>query len=317
MNIWKGKVLSEVPFGHVLIVKGKIKPNPNKICLDLAETSTEKDSSGVVLLKIEANFRENQIIRSMYHPGKGWSQEEISKNWKKETPKNPLVPGQSFIFRIAVLQKCFEIYVNDQLYGTFEHLECPNKIKYVIATGDFEKITQFHHRCLFPLIFPKSDLMQKEKEVFQSDVPKKYEMGTIVVLEGICRGPQNSEFSINFLCNETSKIFLKFLVQFERKTVIRTSQREQYKFNVEDEETCGEFPFKRGKAFRIAFGWGEKAVMIAVNGRFFTYFNFPFTPFAISTIKCCTNEVADFAVNGLEYHSDTSLLTRVEQLSMF
>lgn len=27
-------------------------------------------------------------------PGEGWQQEEISKNWKSDGPKNPLVPGK-------------------------------------------------------------------------------------------------------------------------------------------------------------------------------------------------------------------------------
>lgn len=27
-------------------------------------------------------------------PGEGWQQEEISKNWKADGPKNPLVPGK-------------------------------------------------------------------------------------------------------------------------------------------------------------------------------------------------------------------------------
>lgn len=27
-------------------------------------------------------------------PGEGWQQEEISKNWKADGPKNPLMPGK-------------------------------------------------------------------------------------------------------------------------------------------------------------------------------------------------------------------------------
>lgn len=104
--------------------------------------------------------------------------EEISKNWKNGTPKNPLVPGDIFHFRVAVLQKCFEIYVNDKLYGTFEHLDCPKKINYALVTGDFEKITQFHHRMLFPLVFPRClGTSCSEKLCFQSDVSQKYETG--------------------------------------------------------------------------------------------------------------------------------------------
>lgn len=149
-----------------------------RITLDLTDNIKEKKEADTILLKIEANFRENQIIRSMYQPGEGWMREEISKNWKNGTPKNPLVPGDVFHFRVAVLQKCFEIYVNDKLYGTFEHLECPKKINYALVTGDFEKITQFHHRMLFPLVFPRClSTSCTEKLCFQSDVPQKYETG--------------------------------------------------------------------------------------------------------------------------------------------
>lgn len=84
--------------------------------------------------------------------------------------------GQTFTFRIAVLQKCFEIYVNDNIYGTFEFVKFPKQIQYAMIYGDFETITQFHHRMLFPLVFPKS-LICAEKIAFQSDVPRKYEAG--------------------------------------------------------------------------------------------------------------------------------------------
>lgn len=30
MNIWSGKLLSEVQFGHVIIIGGLVKPNPIK-----------------------------------------------------------------------------------------------------------------------------------------------------------------------------------------------------------------------------------------------------------------------------------------------
>lgn len=68
-----------------------------RISLDLTDHISEKNESETVFLKLEANFRENQIIRSMFQPGEGWQKEEISKNWKCEGPKNPLLPGR---FRI-------------------------------------------------------------------------------------------------------------------------------------------------------------------------------------------------------------------------
>ncbi|KAL5281902.1 hypothetical protein ACFFRR_005295 [Megaselia abdita] len=317
MNFWKGKLLAEVPFGHVLILSGKIKPNPNKITLDLTDNIKENKEADIILLKIEANFRENQIIRSMYQPGEGWMKEEISKNWKNGTPKNPLVPGDIFHFRVAVLQKCFEIYVNDKLYGTFEHLECPKKINYALVTGDFEKITQFHHRMLFPLVFPRCLTSScSEKLCFQSDVPQKYEAGTVVTLEGLSSGPPTSNFSICFQCNDTGRILLKFLVDFNRKSVIRSFQREDKCFNSNDVETSGEFVFQRGRVFKIAFGLSDKAFLIAINGQFFTYFNFPMQEFSISTIKCYCNDISDFSITNIEYLADTALVNRVEKLSI-
>ncbi|XP_036329622.1 uncharacterized protein LOC118741756 [Rhagoletis pomonella] len=315
MNIWKGKLLTDVPFGHVLIVSGKVKPNPNKICLDLTDNIRGQNESETVYLKIEANFRENQIIRSMFMPGEGWQQEEISKNWKSDGPKNPLVPGQTFTFRIAVLQKCFEIYINDNLYGAFEFLKFPKPINFVMVYGDFEKITQFHQRMLFPLVFPRS-LICPEKIAFQSDVPKKYEVGTVVAMECIAKGPPTTAFSICFQCNDTGRIVLKFHVNFDTTTVSRTYERSDNSFSSEDEETDGEFPFQRSKLFKIAFGIGDKAFIIAVNGQYFTYYNYPIRSFSISTLKCFTNKVGDFAVKNLEYHCDSPLLARVEKLSL-
>ncbi|XP_019893861.2 uncharacterized protein LOC101900768 [Musca domestica] len=315
MNIWKGKVLTDVPFGHVLVFSGIVKPNPNKISLDLTDNINVKNESETVYLKLEANFRENQIIRSMFQPGEGWQQEEISKNWKCEGPKNPLVPGQTFTFRIAVLQKCFEIYVNDNIYGTFEFVKFPKQIQYVMIYGDFEKITQFHHRMLFPLVFPKG-LICTEKLAFQSDVPRKYEAGTVVAMECIAKGPPTTEFSICFQCNDTGRVILKFHVNFNTTTVVRSYQRDDCSYSTDDEETEGEFPFQRGKLFKIAFGIGDKAFIIAVNGQYFTYYNYPVRCFSISTLKCLTNQVGDFQVRSIEYHSDSPLLARVEKLSL-
>lgn len=45
-------------------------------------------------------------------------------------------------------------------------------------------------------------------------------------MECIAKGPPNTEFSICFQCNDTGRIVLKFLVNFEKTAVVRTYQRE-------------------------------------------------------------------------------------------
>lgn len=84
--------------------------------------------------------------------------------------------------RIAILQKSFEIYVNDHIYGSFEFVTTSSKcLQYAEVQGDFARITQFHHRLLFPLIFPKT-LICSEKIAFQSDAARKYETGKLLSL---------------------------------------------------------------------------------------------------------------------------------------
>lgn len=85
--------------------------------------------------------------------------------------------GAPFMVRIAILQKSFEIYVNDHIYGSFEFVTTSSKcLQYAEVQGDFARITQFHHRLLFPLVFPKT-LICSEKIAFQSDAARKYETG--------------------------------------------------------------------------------------------------------------------------------------------
>ncbi|TMW40475.1 hypothetical protein DOY81_014444 [Sarcophaga bullata] len=45
-------------------------------------------------------------------------------------------------------------------------------------------------------------------------------------MECIAKGPPNTEFSICFVCNESGRIVMKFLVNFEKTSVVRSYQRE-------------------------------------------------------------------------------------------
>lgn len=87
-------------------------------------------------------------------------------------------------------------------------------------------------------------------------------------------------------------------------------------FHSEDEETDGEFPFLRGRLFKLAFGLGDEAFIVAVDGQYFTYYNYPSPSLAISSLKCYTAEHSDLTVRRLEYHADSPLLPRVEKLSL-
>lgn len=101
--------------------------------------------------------------------------------------------------RFAILQKSFEIYVNDHIYGSFEFVTTSSKcLQYAEVQGDFARITQFHHRLLFPLIFPKT-LICSEKIAFQSDAARKYETGKPLSLIFDVLSPE-IKFPNIFLC---------------------------------------------------------------------------------------------------------------------
>lgn len=87
-------------------------------------------------------------------------------------------------------------------------------------------------------------------------------------------------------------------------------------FHSEDEETDGEFPFQRGKLFKLAFGVGDEAFIIAVDGQYYTYYNYPSRSLAICSLRCYAEDQSDLTIKRLEYHADSPLLPRVEKLSL-
>lgn len=86
-------------------------------------------------------------------------------------------------------------------------------------------------------------------------------------------------------------------------------------FHSEDEETDGEFLFQRGKLFKLAFGVGDEAFIVAVDGQYYTYYNYPSRPLVTSSLRCYASEDSDLTIKRLEYHADSPLLPRVEKLS--
>lgn len=60
------------------------------------------------------------------------------------------------------------------------------------------------------------------------------QLGTVVAMECIAKGPPTTEFSICFQCNDTGRVILKFHVNFNTTSVIRSYQREDCRYIFED-----------------------------------------------------------------------------------
>lgn len=78
--------------------------------------------------------------------------------------------GKSFTIRLTILQAIFQVHINGELYCTYDHSRPLNEIQYVRVKHDFEKITQFDHRALFPQTFPVQIDYDELPYMFSSDV---------------------------------------------------------------------------------------------------------------------------------------------------
>lgn len=87
--------------------------------------------------------------------------------------------GKPFTIRLTVLQAIFQVHINSELYCTYDHSRPLNEIQYIRVKHDFEKITQFDHRALFPQTFPAQLDYDEHSYVFSSDVSAPLVAGKI------------------------------------------------------------------------------------------------------------------------------------------
>lgn len=162
---------------------------------------------------------------------------------------------------------------------------------------------------------------------------------TSIVVCGIVAGSPNGEFAIDFFKNDSLQIIHRFHPRFGTKTVVRTAQRSDLKYERKliqfklvcsllliffllslicisclvcrfyeaDEEKYGVFPFKRGKRFVIGITITREAFNFYVNGQFFTYFNHRESIDQLAIIKLMEINGAELIITHFEYHNDCSV----------
>ena len=85
--------------------------------------------------------------------------------------------GKPFTIRLTVLQAIFQVHINGELYCTYDHSRPLHEIQYIRIKHDFERITQFDHRALFPQTFPTQLDYPEATYMFSSDVSAPLEIG--------------------------------------------------------------------------------------------------------------------------------------------
>lgn len=138
--------------------------------------------------------------------------------------------------------------MNDESYCTYDYsqLSCggiggvagPEKqIKVVRVQHDFERITRFDHRQLFPNVFPVQfeygewveegnggDV--RRRYVFGSDVPEALTVGDGVELHGLVAGNRSAEFGVDLFGNDSQRVVMRLHIRFGERTVARNAMRE-------------------------------------------------------------------------------------------
>lgn len=195
-------------------------------------------------------------MRSSHFPGVGWSDEQISDNLINKSLKNPVLPCQPFSIRLTILQATFQVHVNDESYCTYDYSQmgggsastvgAEKQIKVVRVSHDFDRITRFDHRQLFPNVFPIQidytewieDLDSDDEEVkhhfvFLSDVPEAFTVGDSVELHGLVAGSQSAEFGVDLYGSDSVRVVMRLHVRFAKKTVARNAMHPDFRYNFE------------------------------------------------------------------------------------
>lgn len=342
--MWTGRLLSEARFGHVIIVGGTVNPSPIKyirtglfmlniltillprkhirLSISFAENDLSRQPDAAILLHLDVRFSEKQIVRSSHFPGVGWSSEQISDHLIGRALKNPLRGGQPFAVRLTVLQAIFQVHINDELYCTYDHEPPAGGIRYVHVQHDFEQVTCFAHRQLFPDVYPLQPAAPASEEaavlvdsatttadgryVFAAEVPHAMAVGTAFTLSGWAAGERNARFAVDVLANGSERVRMRFEARFGEKLVARNAQRLDGRFHGADEERrAAVFPFKRGQEFRLTVHVTRECYVFYVNGAHFARFNHRQMPAGdLATIKCWATADTLLAVQRVEFVRD-------------
>lgn len=139
--------------------------------------------------------------------------------------------------------------------------------------------------------------------------------GSMIIISGVVAGSTTAQFSIDMFRNDSMLIVMRFNPQFEQKIVNRNAQRADMRFYEDDEERIGEFPFKRGRPFKIGIAITRESFHFYVNGRFFTYFNHRSSPNELAVVKCWAPSAdTELTITSIEYDDGLKNLAKLTSL---
>lgn len=208
-------ILSDsVQAGQTFIISGYASEDAEEFKILL---SCGKVESANVALKISPNFSNKKILRSSHVSGSCMCEEDDENLTCNDSM--PLKTGDLFTFCILVGDDRFHVALNDEPYCTYKFQIPCNQIKSLIISGDIEALVKVNHIKTFPYTFPsiKSDC---EDLAFEGFIPREYDAGDVVTIQGVVNGKPDGEFTIMFVEDETTRQMIHFNPRFDEQCVV-------------------------------------------------------------------------------------------------
>lgn len=204
-----------VQVGHILIISGFSTNNAQNFKIIL---SCGKNDAANAALKISPNFNNSgKILRSSQIDGNCICEDD-EENLTSESALT-LNRGEMFTFAILVGDDRFHVALNDFQFCVYKFQLACNQIRSLIVSGDVETLIKVNHVKTFPFVFPsiKSDC---EDLAFEGFIPREFEAGDVVTIEGVVNGKSDGEFVISFFEDETCRELIHFNPRFDERSVV-------------------------------------------------------------------------------------------------
>lgn len=266
--------------------------------INLAEDKNHRE----IPLHISCRFAENEIVRT-HKTGNAYGPEEKGPGMGNR--KNPFKAGDEFGVTILVGRDRFHVALNDRDYCEFVFrggAATLSRCQYVQVLQDVEYIRRVDHVQTYPSVYPAAYLRDTTFS-FSNDLPAAYSKGQVVVLHAATFGNKTGNFSVHFLNGQaprTAQVFNFTLPPQGALIRYHVTAKNENK----DQESFGPpLNITAQRPFKVAFGFGDQAFRVAVNGVFVCEYKYRHPMRAYSGIKCTEHDGLLLNILGVDHHT--------------
>lgn len=213
MTVCTVHLLSQIKFGHTLVIAGTLDIDWNSAKIILTREEDTEDNSLIITMQRNSISLSSLINHEVAEEQRIDCDEEFADNLK-------------FKFYILAFDGKFSIALNDKFLCYYPCQKELSSIRIVKAVGNVMKVHQVDHRSIFPSVIPH--LQHDVPSVaFSSDIPCCFSENSVIVIRAILRGnTEQGSFFIRFNEQGTRKQLFHFNPRFEEKCIVVNSMND-------------------------------------------------------------------------------------------